>query len=280
MTKRKALGRGLSALFPESSMLDDERGFFYCPVESITPNPLQPRQDFSELELSELANSIKEKGIIQPVLVTKVKDGFQLIAGERRWRAAQKAGVQKIPAWVRDVSPAESLELALIENIQRKDLNAIEEAMAYQEMIQKSSLTQESLSKRIGKDRSTIANLLRLLKLPDFIQKDVVDGDLTTGHARVLAGINSQASQRLLRDIIIKKSLSVRQTESLAKKMSQPSRKEKPNPEKDYYVESLSRDIEKFLGTKVSIKMAGKKGKIVIDFYSHDELERLIAILT
>jgi len=280
VTKRKALGRGLSALFPESSMLDDERGFFYCPVESITPNPLQPRQDFSELELSELANSIKEKGIIQPVLVTKVKDGFQLIAGERRWRAAQKAGVQKIPAWVRDVSPAESLELALIENIQRKDLNAIEEAMAYQEMIQKSSLTQESLSKRIGKDRSTIANLLRLLKLPDFIQKDVVDGDLTTGHARVLAGINSQASQRLLRDIIIKKSLSVRQTESLAKKMSQPSRKEKPNPEKDYYVESLSRDIEKFLGTKVSIKMAGKKGKIVIDFYSHDELERLIAILT
>jgi ParB family transcriptional regulator, chromosome partitioning protein len=280
VTKRKALGRGLSALFPESSMLDDERGFFYCPVESITPNPLQPRQDFSDLELSELANSIKEKGIIQPVLVTKVKDGFQLIAGERRWRAAQKAGVQKIPAWVRDVSPAESLELALIENIQRKDLNAIEEAMAYQEMIQKSSLTQESLSKRIGKDRSTIANLLRLLKLPDFIQKDVVDGDLTTGHARVLAGINSQASQRLLRDIIIKKSLSVRQTESLAKKMSQPSRKEKPNPEKDYYVESLSRDIEKFLGTKVSIKMAGKKGKIVIDFYSHDELERLIAILT
>ena len=280
MTKRKALGRGLSALFPESSMLDDERGFFYCPVESITPNPLQPRQDFSDLELSELANSIKEKGIIQPVLVTKVKDGFQLIAGERRWRAAQKAGVQKIPAWVRDVSPAESLELALIENIQRKDLNAIEEAMAYQEMIQKSSLTQESLSKRIGKDRSTIANLLRLLKLPDFIQKDVVDGDLTTGHARVLAGINSQASQRVLRDIIIKRSLSVRQTESLAKKMSQPGRKEKPNPEKDYYVESLSRDIEKFLGTKVSIKMAGKKGKIVIDFYSHDELERLIAILT
>jgi len=280
VTKRKALGRGLSALFPESSMLDDERGFFYCPVESITPNPLQPRQDFSDLELSELANSIKEKGIIQPVLVTKVKDGFQLIAGERRWRAAQKAGVQKIPAWVRDVSPAESLELALIENIQRKDLNAIEEAMAYQEMIQKSSLTQESLSKRIGKDRSTIANLLRLLKLPDFIQKDVVDGDLTTGHARVLAGINSQASQRVLRDIIIKRSLSVRQTESLAKKMSQPGRKEKPNPEKDYYVESLSRDIEKFLGTKVSIKMAGKKGKIVIDFYSHDELERLIAILT
>lgn len=280
MAKRKALGRGLSALFPESSMIDDERGFFYCPVESISPNPLQPRQDFSDSELSELANSIKEKGIIQPVLVTKVKDGFQLIAGERRWRAAQKAGVQKIPAWVRDVSPAESLELALIENIQRKDLNAIEEAMAYQEMIQKSSLTQESLSKRIGKDRSTIANLLRLLKLPDFIQKDVVDGDLTTGHARVLAGINSQASQRVLRDIIIKRSLSVRQTESLAKKMPQPNRKEEPSPEKDYYIESLAKDIENSLGTKVSIKMTGKKGKIIIDFYSNDELERLLSILT
>jgi ParB family transcriptional regulator, chromosome partitioning protein len=280
VAKRKALGRGLSALFPESSMIDDERGFFYCPVESITPNPLQPRQDFSDSELSELANSIKEKGVIQPVLLTKVKDGFQLIAGERRWRAAQKAGVQKIPAWVRDVSPAESLELALIENIQRKDLNPIEEAMAYQEMIQKSSLTQESLSKRIGKDRSTIANLLRLLKLPDFIQKDIVDGELTSGHARVLAGINSQPSQKILRDIIIKKALSVRQTESLAKKMPQPNRKEEPSPEKDFYIESLSRDIEKSLGTKVSIKMTGKKGKIIIDFYSNDELERLLNILT
>jgi ParB family transcriptional regulator, chromosome partitioning protein len=280
VAKRKALGRGLSALFPESSMIDDERGFFYCPVESITPNPLQPRQDFSDSELSELANSIKEKGVIQPILLTKTKDGFQLIAGERRWRAAQKAGVQKIPAWVRDVSPAESLELALIENIQRKDLNPIEEAMAYQEMIQKSSLTQESLSKRIGKERSTITNLLRLLKLPDFIQKDIVDGELTSGHARVLAGINSQASQKILRDIIIKKALSVRQTESLAKKMPQPNRKEEPSPEKDYYIESLAKDIENSLGTKVSIKMTGKKGKIIIDFYSNDELERLLSILT
>jgi len=169
---------------------------------------------------------------------------------------------------------------ALIENIQRKDLNPIEEAMAYQEMIQKSSLTQESLSKRIGKERSTITNLLRLLKLPDFIQKDIVDGELTSGHARVLAGINSQASQKILRDIIIKKALSVRQTESLAKKMPQPNRKEEPSPEKDYYIESLAKDIENSLGTKVSIKMTGKKGKIIIDFYSNDELERLLSILT
>lgn len=280
MAKRKALGRGLSALFPESSAMDDEKGFFYCAVESITPNPLQPRQDFSDSELSELANSIKEKGIIQPVLVNRVKDGFQLIAGERRWRAAQKAGLHKIPVLIRDVSPAESLELALIENIQRKDLNPIEEALAYQEMIHKSSFTQESLSKRIGKDRSTIANFLRLLKLPDFIQKDIVDGTLTTGHARVLAGINSPSSQKDIRDIIIKKALSVRQTESLAKKMSQPKKKKDSTVDIDYYLETLSKDIQKFLGTKVSIKKTGKKGKIIIDFYSDDELDRLIGVLT
>ena len=280
MAKRKALGRGLSALFPESSTIDEESGFFYCAVESITPNPLQPRQDFSDSELSELANSIKENGIIQPVLVTRVKDGFQLIAGERRWRAAQKAGLHKIPAWIRDVSPAESLELALIENILRKDLNPIEEALAYQEMIQKFSLTQESLSKRIGKDRSTIANFLRLLNLPDFIQKDIVNGALTMGHARVLAGINSLSSQKSLRDIIIKKSLSVRQTESLANKFSKPTKKIDSTLETDYYMEALSKDIQKFLGTKVSIKKTGKKGKIIIDFYSDDELDRLIGVLT
>jgi len=280
VAKRKALGRGLSALFPESSTIDEDSGFFYCAVESITPNPLQPRQDFSDSELSELANSIKENGIIQPVLVTRVKDGFQLIAGERRWRAAQKAGLHKIPAWIRDVSPAESLELALIENIQRKDLNPIEEALAYQEMIQKFSLTQESLSKRIGKDRSTIANFLRLLNLPDFIQKDIVNGALTMGHARVLAGINSLSSQKSLRDIIIKKSLSVRQTESLANKFSKPKKKIDSTLETDYYMETLSKDIQKFLGTKVSIKKTGKKGKIIIDFYSDDELDRLIGVLT
>lgn len=280
MAKRKALGRGLSALFPESSTVNDEKGFFYCPVESISPNPLQPRQDFSDSELSELADSIKEKGVIQPILLTKTKDGFQLIAGERRWRAAQKAGIQKIPAWIRDASPADSLELALIENIQRKDLNPIEEAMAYQEIIQRSSLTQESLSKKVGKDRSTVTNFLRLLKLPPFIQKDIVDGQLTTGHARVLAGIDSQPSQKQIRDVIIKKSLSVRQTELLAKKLSQPTKTKKSDPEKEYYLQSLCNHIEKSLGTKVSIKMTGKKGKIIIDFYSNDDLDRLITMLT
>lgn len=276
MAKRKALGRGLSALFPEIAISEDDRGFFYCPVESISPNPRQPRQDFSDSEMAELVNSIKEKGVIQPILVSRTKDGFQLIAGERRWRAAQKAGLNKIPVWIRDASPAEALELALIENIQRKDLNPIEEASAYQEMIQNFNLTQEALSKRIGKDRSTIANFLRLLKLPSFIQQDVIDGRFTIGHARVLITIESPLVQKEIKDLIIKKSLSVRQTEDLVKKTLAPKKVKGPKDGKDYYIESLAKDLQKSLATRVSIKRKGEKGRIMIEFYSDEELSRLI----
>lgn len=276
MAKRKALGKGLSALFPETVITEDDRGFFYCPIESISPNPHQPRQNFSDSEMTELANSIKEKGIIQPILVSRAKDGFQLIAGERRWRAAQKAGLDKIPAWIRDASPAEALELALIENIQRKDLNPIEEASAYQEMIQEFNLKQEALSKRIGKDRSTIANLLRLLKLPAIIQQDLIDGQLTAGHARVLVSIESQLVQKEIRDLTIKKSLSVRQIEALVKKTLARKKPESPKKEKGYYIESLAKDLQKSLGTKVAIKRKGEKGRIIIEFYSDEELVRLI----
>jgi len=220
VAKRKALGKGLSALFPETVISEDDRGFFYCPIESISPNPHQPRQNFRDFELTTLAESIKEKGVIQPILVSKAKDGFQLIAGERRWRAAQKAGLDKIPVLIRDVSPEDTLELALIENIQRKDLNPIEESSAYQELIEKYHLKQEALAKRVGKDRSTITNFLRLLKLPAIIQQDLIDGQLTMGHARVLIAIESVSAQKEVRDLIIKKSLSVRQTEDLIKKIS------------------------------------------------------------
>ena len=276
MAKRKALGRGLSALFPEAVISEDDRGLFYCPIESISPNPHQPRQNFSDHELTELANSIKEKGIIQPILVSRTKDGFQLIAGERRWRAAQKAGLKKIPVLIRDASPGESLELALIENIQRKDLNPIEEASAYQELVGKFNLTQEALSKRIGKDRSTIANFLRLLKLPAIIQQDLIDGQLTTGHARVLVTIESPLVQKEIRGLIIKKSLSVRQTEALVKKTLAPKKPKSPKNESDYYIESLSKDLQKSLGTKVAIKRKGEKGRIIIEFYSDEDLDRLI----
>ena len=276
MAKRKALGRGLSALFPETVMSETDKGFFYCPVESISPNPHQPRQNFSDSELIKLADSIKEKGVIQPILVSKTKDGFQLIAGERRWRAAQKAGLDKIPVWIRDVSPSETLELALIENIQRKDLNPIEESSAYQELMQKFHLTQEALSKRVGKDRSTIANFLRLLKLPAIIQQDLIDGQLTTGHARVLVAIESLSAQKEVRDCIIKKSLSVRQTEDLVKKILTLKKPKSPKTETDHYIESLSKDLQRSLGTKVVIRRNGKKGKIIIEFYSDEDLGRLI----
>lgn len=276
MAKRKALGRGLSALFPETVISETDKGFFYCPIESISPNPHQPRQNFGDSELTKLADSIKEKGLIQPILVSKAKDGYQLIVGERRWRAAQKAGLDKIPAWIRDVSPAETLELALIENIQRKDLNPIEESSAYQELMQKFHLTQEALSKRVGKDRSTIANFLRLLKLPAIIQQDLIDGQLTTGHARVLVTIESPLAQKEARDLIIKKSLSVRQTEDLVKKILAPKKPKSPKNETDYYIDSLSKDLQRSLGTKVIIKRKGKKGRIIIEFYSDEDLGRLI----
>jgi ParB family chromosome partitioning protein len=276
VAKRKSLGRGLSALFPEGVISEDERGLFYCPIESILPNPHQPRQNFNDSELTELANSIKEKGVIQPILVTQTKHGFQLIAGERRWRAAQKAGLDKIPAWVRDASPGEALELALIENIQRKDLNPIEEARAYQELMQRFNLKQETLSKSIGKDRSTIANFLRLLKLPASIQQDLIDGQLTTGHARVLVSIESLLVQKGIRDLIIKKSLSVRQTEALAKKTLAQKKPEGRKDGTDYYIESLAKDLQESLGTKVAIRRKGERGRIIIEFYSDEDLGRLI----
>ena len=276
MTKRKALGRGFSALFPDTVIGEEERGFFYCPIESISPNPHQSRQSFGESELAELAQSIKEKGVIQPILVAKTKDGFQLIAGERRWRAAQKAGLDKIPALIRDVSPAEALQIALIENIQRQDLNPIEEAAAYQELAQRFNFTQEALSARIGKNRTTIANFLRLLKLPDDIQRDLIDGRLSTGHARVLVSIDSPSTQRKIRDLVTKGALSVRQTEALAKRFVSSKKPKAIKDEIDSHLESLVNDLQNSLGTKVTITRKGKKGRIMIEFYSDDELGRLV----
>ena len=276
MAKRKALGRGFSALFPDTVIEEEDRGLFYCPIESISPNPHQSRQSFGESELAELAQSIKEKGVIQPILVTKTKDGFQLIAGERRWRAAQKAGLDKIPALIRDVSPAEALQIALIENIQRQDLNPIEEAAAYQELLQEFNFTQEALSARIGKNRTTIANFLRLLKLPDDVQRDIIDGRLSAGHARVMVSIDSPSIQRKIRDLVIKRSLSVRQTEALAKRFLASRRPEAIRDEIDSYLESLVNNLQNSLGTKVAIERKGKKGRIIIEFYSDDELGRLV----
>ena len=281
MVRRKALGKGLSALIPDAEK--EETGveeYFQCPIESIEPNPMQPRQDFEEEAIEELAGSIREKGIITPILVSKVKDGYQLIAGERRWRAAQRAGLESVPVVVKETTPIESLELALIENIHRKDLNPIEEAQAYKRWLDDSNTTQEILAQRVGKERSTITNLLRLLNLPLSIQKDIIDNNLTMGHARVLAGLKSPGAQKRFRDIIVKKQLSVRQTENLVKRDILKDVTKKEKSEEDYYIDTLADGLKRSLGTKVEIKRRGKNGQINIFFYSNEELERLLEVLS
>jgi ParB family chromosome partitioning protein len=281
MVKRKALGKGLAALIPGANRLEaGEEEYFQCPIEALEPNPLQPRQDFSPAELEELVNSVREKGIITPLLVSRTATGYQLIAGERRWRAAQKAGLERIPVVVREVTPTESLELALIENIHRKDLNAIEEALAYRKLLEDTGATQDSLAKRLGKDRSSITNQLRLLKLPASIQKDLIDGRLHMGHARVLVGLDTTEEQNALRDMILKKGLSVRQSEALAKRRAPVRQSKRNGADVDYYLRSLTDKLKRSLGTKVDIKRKGGKGHISIYFYSDDELDRILDRLT
>ncbi len=281
MIKRKALGKGLSALIPDAENEEHKSGeYFLCPVDAIQPNPMQPRQFFEDTAIEDLAGSIREKGIITPILVSKLKDGYQLIAGERRWRAAQRAGLETVPVVVKETTPIESLELALIENIHRKDLNPIEEAQAYKKWLENSNTTQEILAKRVGKDRTTITNLLRLLSLPLDIQKDVIDGNLSMGHARILAGLKTPADQKSYRDIIFKRQLSVRQAEKLIKRGASKNILKKEKGEEEYYITSLADGLKKALGTKVEIKRHGKKGQINIFFYSDEELERLLEVLS
>lgn len=219
-----------------------------------------------------MAESVRENGILTPLLVTRTDHGYQLIAGERRWRAAQRAGLDRVPVVIRDVSGAEALKLALIENIHRKDLNAIEEALACKRLLEETASTQEELAKRLGKDRTSITNLLRLLSLPQSIQQDVIDGSLTMGHARVLAGIKGPAQQLELRDRVIRKSLSVRQLESMA----QMAKKGVAPRRHDPYLDALSEDLKRSLATQVEIRRRGKKGSIVIHFHSNEELDRLL----
>ena len=280
MKKRKALGKGLSALIHDANKLDEVDGqYLQCPVEAIAPNPYQPRQELPDSELEEMVNSVREKGVITPLLVSRTQEGYQLIAGERRWRAAQKAGLERVPVVVREVTQTEPLELALIENIHRKDLNPIEEATAYARLLEEPTATQDSLAKRLGKDRSSIANLLRLLKLPLFIQQDVTDGRLSMGHARVLAGLKEGKEQRTLRDAIIEKELSVRQAEVLAKRRKVSGPPKGKGVEEDYYLLSLADKLKRTLGTKVEIKKRGRQGRIVVHFYSDEELDRLLELM-
>jgi len=274
--KKSNLGRGLDALIPKEEKLE---GYIVASINEVKPNSSQPRKEFDEEAIGELANSIKEKGILQPLVVRTVENGYEIIAGERRWRAAQRAGVTRVPVIIKEASDKEVLELALIENLQREDLNPIEEAVAYQHLIDEFELTHEDVSRQIGKERSTITNQLRLLKLPDEAKAALIAGDITAGHARAILSIESPAEAREALKAIQKQRLSVRNTEQLIKNISKRKKKETTTEPEDIYLKQILDELKNALSTQVRIVDKQGKGKIEIDYYSSDELERLISIL-
>jgi ParB family chromosome partitioning protein len=280
LTARQVLGRGLGALIPERPTPEPEkkRGLQTCGIEEIRPNPFQPRKKFDETQIEELAESLRQKGILQPLIVRRQGDGFELIAGERRWRAAQRAGIQEVPIVIRDADESEILELSLIENIQRENLNAIEEGEAYRSLMEQFQLTQEEISKRVGKDRTTITNTLRLLKLPQEIKDSLVNGLITMGHARAFLGLDAPEKQRQALRKVLAEGLSVRQTENLIKRL-RSKEKAAPSRKSADWQNPLAEELQRILGTKVNILSRGKRGKIEIEFYSLDELDRLISFL-
>ena len=275
---KTALGKGLEALIPENG-----EEVLYLEINRIFPGGEQPRKTFRDSSLKELAVSIKEKGVLQPVIVSRLGDGsFRLVAGERRWRASQLAGLKKIPAIVKNVASRDALEIALIENIQREDLNPVETAEAFNKLLKDFNLTQEELSEKVGKERATVANYLRLLKLPEEIKSLISDGSLSMGHARAVLSIEGRAHQIEAVRKIITKGLSVREAEALVKNISLAGTKKLKGHKahKTPEIASLEDKLIKSLGTKVRIHHKGKKGgKIEIEYYSLDELDRLLEIL-
>ncbi|PIE56161.1 MAG: chromosome partitioning protein ParB [Desulfobulbus propionicus] len=291
MASRKILGRGVGALLPDEDLDPEDSRFFLCDIEKIRPNADQPRSYFDEDKLVELAESIREKGVLQPLLVSKAKGNrYDLIAGERRLRAARIAGKAEVPVVVMtENGEGERLELALIENIQRHDLNPIEEAMAYERLIEEFGLTQEDVAQRVGKQRSTITNTLRLLGLPQDIRDDVLSAKLSEGHARVLLRLKELPDVMLqVRDRIISENLSVRATENLCRQLARPQNSQgathgRPPRTSELpadYCHTLLNQLTNCLNTKVRIIQSGKRGKLEIEYYSSDDLDRLCALLT
>ncbi|MFH1215884.1 MAG: ParB/RepB/Spo0J family partition protein [Pseudomonadota bacterium] len=289
MKKDDRLGRGLGSLLSGSLDLDDEKKeFFRCPVSLISPNPYQPRREMDDAALSQLAESIREKGILQPLVVRELQGngGYELIAGERRLRAAKRIGLDEVPVIVKEATPEDRLELALIENIQRQNLNPIEEAIAYKRLVDEFHLTQDEVAQKVGKERSTVANIMRLLQLPEYAKNDVADNRLSMGHARVMLGIEDENQFREIRDTIIGQGLSVRRTEEIVagQKKSQGGKGvAKKQPEKGIpvsYCNTLADEVGRMLGTKSRIVQKGTRGKIEIEYYSLDDLERIHKLLT
>ena len=277
--KRPALGRGLSALIPDAAPPSAGERALEVDSDLLRPNRFQPRTNIDEAKIDELARSIRSNGIIQPIVVRTVDGGYEIVAGERRWRASQRAGLLKVPVVVRDIPEERLLAAALIENIQREDLNPIEEAHAYRRLVDEYQLTQEQIADAVGKDRSSVANFLRLLKLPQEVRANLGSGALTMGHARALLGLPDEAAQlRVARDIVAK-NLSVRETEALVKKSTQPASAKEP-AQKDVHTRAAEEKLRFVLGTRVRIERQRKGGTIEIDFESEDELQRLFEALT
>lgn len=277
--KRPALGRGLSALIPDTPAQPPPERPLELDIDRLRPNPFQPRVHMSDERIEDLAQSIRAHGIIQPIVVRKTADGYEIVAGERRWRAAQRAGLLKVPVVVREMEDRQLLAAALIENIQRQDLNPLEEAQAYRRLADDFGLTQEQIAESVGKDRSSVANYVRLLKLPRELRDNVASGSLSMGHARALLALPDEASQlRLGRDVVARQ-LSVRETESLVRKTASPAPPPAP-PAKDVHTRAAEEKLRFALGTRVEIVRKGKGGRIEIAFASEDELQRLYEKLT
>ena len=279
-SKRKVLGRGLEALIPrEVQQPKPESGWFHCEIEKLTPNKDQPRQSFDEHKLRELTESVRSRGIIHPLIVRKQNGGFLIVAGERRWRAAKLAGLKTVPVVVKDVSGAELVELALIENIQREDLNPLEEAEAYRQLIEEHGLTQEQLAKRVGRQRSSVANALRLLRLPSEVRRFLLTGELSMGHARAILGIPSAVGQAALARRVVKERLSVRECEELVRQTPARTSRSKKRPRQYEYSTQenhLIESMQRRLGTKVDLRKSAKGGRVIIHYYSPEELDRIV----
>ena len=287
MSSKNVLGRGVSALLPDDMSLDEESKYFLCDIDKIETNPHQPRSNFDEEKLKLLAESIRERGIIQPLLVSSNGDNrYQLIAGERRLRAARLIGEEEVPVVLMEADgDDETLELALIENIQRQDLNPIEEAIAYSRLIEEFHLTQEDVARKVGRNRSTVTNTLRLLKLPEALQRDVAGSLLSEGHARVLLRLKDDPARlQEVRDRILREDLSVRQTEDLCrqaaqKKQQAPAKNKKEDGIPSAYCRSLTTQLTNHFNTKVRIVQNGTRGKLEIEYYSPGDLDRLITLV-
>ena len=287
-THKKVLGRGLGALIPQKEQraaapeapagepMAAGNALMQLRIDQIAPNPFQPRKSFNESSIDELARSVAEHGIVQPLVVTRSGERYKLIAGERRFRAAQKAGLTSVPVIVKEMTgEGEELQVALIENIQREDLNPIEEALAYHQLHEEFGLTQEEIAKRVGKERSTVANFLRLVKLPDAVKKLLAAGQLSMGHARALLAVDNAKKQEQLAERVVRKNLNVRQTEMLAAENS-PKTAEKPEKEKDVFTRDAEDKLQRTLRAKVEIDRKRRGGVVHIRFSSEEELIRLV----